>query len=179
MAETEYVATAEDDALYHRLHYDSFRPPSDAVSYNRSRWSLFTWDAIYCLRQRISNCTLIAPRKLLIEALEERLTKHPKGDSYPNEHVGEVGRSSVEKRLGVTSRKLVEWWSHVPVIHLNHPGGHDERQKDRWKSHGELRAHDIPYWGRATDIASEYLGAPAPVDSKHKETYLDGLPTIA
>lgn len=171
LADTEFVATAEDDALYHRYHYESFRPPPDAVSYNRARWSLFTWDAIYCLRQRVSNCTLIAPRKLLIEALEERLAKHPNGDSYPNEHVGEVGRWSIEKRLGVTIRKAVEWWSHVPVIHLNHPGGTDERQATLWKSHGELRAHDIPYWGKAADIAAKYLGKPAHVDVKHGEFY--------
>jgi hypothetical protein len=173
LADTPYVAMAEDDVLYPPHHYDGPRPPADAVSYNRSRWSLFTWDAIYCLRRRISNCTLIAPRKLLIEALEERLARHPEGDSYPNQHVGEVGRGSVEQRLGVTNRKMVEWWSTVPVVQLNHPGGNDERQQEQHKAHGEIRAHDIPYWGKAREIAARYLGKPPHVDPLHGE--VDGL----
>src|SRR3990172_7923653 len=75
LAMTEYIATAEDDVLYSREHYKEFRPEKNEFSYNRSRWSVFSWEgnkAIYCLRNRISNCSLIAPRELLIEALEER-----------------------------------------------------------------------------------------------------------
>ena len=71
----------------------------------------------------------------------------------------------------MTIRKAVEWWSTVPVIHLNHPGGTDERQSSKWKSHGQLRAHDIPYFGKATDIAAEYLGKPAHVDKAHGKHY--------
>ena len=169
LAETKFVATAEDDVLYPPHHFREFRPPDNAVSYNRARWSLFTWDAIYCLRQRICNCTLIAPRELLIEALEERMAKNPDGDAYLDQHVGEVGRPFVDRRLGVTRRKSVEWWSTVPVVQLCHPTGSEAASRNSFKRHGQLKAHDIPYWGSSKTIASEYLGRPAVVDKKHCE----------
>jgi hypothetical protein len=156
-AETPYVAMAEDDALYSREHFTRFRPPLDRVAYNHSRWSLFTWDPIYCLRQRLSNCSLIAPRDLLIEALQERKAKWPHG--APDEICGEVGRERVDRRLGVTARGCVEWWSTVPIIHLNHPSGTDPTQRTEWKAHGELKAIEIPYWGKAKEIARVYESA--------------------
>jgi hypothetical protein len=50
----------------------------------------------------------------------------------------------------------VEWWSTVPVIQLNHPGGIDPAQQRKRKRHGQLKAHEIPYWGKAVDIAAKY-----------------------
>lgn len=156
ISETKYVAIAEDDVLYTREHFREFRPPVDAVSYDRSRWSLFSWDPIYCLRQRVSNCSIIAPRELLIEALIERQNKFPKG--LPDSEAGEVGRERVEKRIGVTVRKTVEWYCTNPIVQLNHPGGSDDRQKEQWKKHGEIKAIEIPYWGKAAQIAEIYNG---------------------
>lgn len=155
MADTPFVAMAEDDTLYSREHFTDFRPEMDQVSYNRSRWSLFSWDRypIYCMRQRISNCSLIAPTKLLIEALEERMAKYPEGNDY----VGEVGRWKVDRRLGVTRRKCVEWYSHVPIIQLNHRTGTDAGGgPGRRKRHGQIKAIDIPVWGKAREVASYY-----------------------
>jgi hypothetical protein len=161
-AKTEFVAMAEDDVLYTPEHFE-FRPPSDAVSYNRSRWSLFSWEEnpIYCLRQRISNCSLIAPRELLIQALEERQTKYPQG--LPNEMTGEVGREKIEKRMGVTIHKCVEWWGKNPIVQLNHLTGTDvgEYGKDKTgrrlvKPHGQIQAIEIPYFGRASEIVEHY-----------------------
>ena len=157
-ADTPYVAMVEDDTLYTKEHFTAFRPPLDAVSYNRARWSLFTWDNIYCMRQRISNCSLIAPREYLITALKERSEKYPNG----NEYVGEVGRSKVEHRLGVTVRNCVEWYCHNPIVQLNHEGGTDKGDygivngKHLIKKHGQMKAYDIPYWGKATDILKYY-----------------------
>lgn len=156
LATTKYVAMAEDDALYPAEHFTVFRPPDDMVSYNRSRWSLFSWDPLYCLRQRISNCTLIAPRKLLLDALNARIAKWPNG--APNELAGEVGREVVERRLGVPRVKMVEWYSKTPVVHLNHPDGIDPSQQTQWKAHGQIKAYDIPFWGKAVDIAGIYHG---------------------
>lgn len=153
-AKTEYVAMAEDDVLYTKEHFLEFRPPKDKVSYDRSRWSLFTWDPIYCVRQRISNCSLIAPTGLIIEALTERRNKWPEGP--PNELVGEVGREKVDKRLGVTVRGCVEWYCSSPIVQLNHPSGTDETQRTRWKRHGQIKAYDIPHWGKAVDVARIY-----------------------
>lgn len=154
LAKTLYVAMAEDDVLYSKEHFIQFRPKLTEVSYNRARWSLFSWDPIYCLRQRISNCSLIAPTKLLIEALSERKTAWP--DGAPNEISGEVGRSLIDKQLHVIIRDKVEWYSTTPIIHLNHPDGNDAHARRKWKKHGQIKAYDIPYWGRAEEIARVY-----------------------
>ena len=155
-AKTKYVALAEDDVLYTRAHFHEFRPKDNQIAYDRSRWSLFTWEKepFYCLRQRISNCSLIAPREYLISALEERQAKHPSG---PDEKLlGEVGRSKVDHRLGVSQRGCVEFYSYGPIVQLNHPDGHDLTQKTRWKRHGQVRAYDIPYWGPAKKVLEYY-----------------------
>jgi hypothetical protein len=158
LASTPFVAMVEDDTLYSKEHFTDFRPPPNAVSYNRSRWSLFSWvedpeKQIYCMRQRVSNCSLIAPREYLIEALEERHAKHPNGNDY----VGEVGRWKVDRRLGVTRRRVVEWYSRVPIIQLNHRTGTDiGGGVGRTKRHGQIKAIDIPYWGKARSIIENY-----------------------
>lgn len=149
-ADTKYVAMVEDDTLYSKEHF-LFRPKNDEFAYDRSRWSLFTWDGVYSLRRRVSNCSLIAPRKLLIEALEERFEK-----PRPDHLMGECGRNSIERAMGITERKAVEYWSTVPIIQLNHPAGVDHLQGRGHKKHGEIKAYDIPYWGKGVDIVKQY-----------------------
>ena len=76
VATTPFIATAEDDTLYPKEHYNFYRPEKDTFAYNNSRWALFTWGVpTYSWRNRKSNCSLIAPRELTIEALEERFEK--------------------------------------------------------------------------------------------------------
>lgn len=163
IADTPYVAMAEDDVLYTRGHFTEFRPPMDTVSYDRARWSLFTWDNLYCMRQRISNCSLIAPRLLLVEALTERKNKWPNG--VADELAGEVGRDKVDRRLGVTPRKMAEWYCNSPIVQLNHPTGTDTGDyglvngRHMIKKHGQMKAYDIPFWGKAADIIRIYNGA--------------------
>jgi hypothetical protein len=166
IAATPFVALAEDDTLYTHEHFHAFRPPLDAVSYDRSRWSLFTWDAVpnFTLRLRLGNCALIAPRDYLIDALEER--ERVWGATVPpNEIVGEVGRPDVERRLGVTPRNAVEWWGRNPIVQLSHPTGIDtgrvvtETGQLLKKRHGQLAAVEIPHWGRAEDLVKLYLEA--------------------
>jgi len=157
ISDTEYVAMAEDDVLYTKEHFNEFRPVANQVSYDRSRWSLFAWEKnpMYCLRNRVSNCSLIAPRKYLIDALSERLQKWPHG--YPDDSkVGEVGRSIVEKNLEVSFRNMTEWYCTNPIVQLNHINGTDDRQKTKWKKHGQIKAWDIPFWGKAEDIVKIY-----------------------
>jgi hypothetical protein len=156
LATTPFVAMAEDDVLYTREHFSEFRPKPNEVSYDRARWSLFTWERtpMYCVRQRISNCSLIAPRELLIEALTERGERWP--DGAPNEITGEVGRAKVERRLGVTVRNCAEWYCTNAIVQLNHPSGTDDTQRTRWKKHGQIKAWDIPHWGKASDIVRVY-----------------------
>ena len=162
VATTPFVALAEDDVLYTYEHFHEFRPPTTAVSYDRSRWSLFTWDPnpIFCLRQRVNNSTLIAPRELLIEALTEWKEKYPEG--RPDELMGEVGRDIVERRLHVTHRDMVEWYCTNAVVQLNHPTGTDtgstrrEDGRHMVKQHGQIKAVEIPHWGKAVDLVRIY-----------------------
>ena len=152
-ATTPFVATVEDDVLYPPEHFE-FRPELDTFAYNQNRWALFTWGVpTYNWRNRKSNCSLIAPRELLIEALEERFAKNPNGWSW----VGELGRANVEKKLGVTHRKSVEWYSDVSIIQINHDNSSEDRQGRHRKELGPMRAYDFPYWGRAKDLIKKYI----------------------
>jgi hypothetical protein len=154
IAQTKYVATVEDDTLYHENHFRRCRPADDEFAYNRARWSIFSWgEALYSMRNRISNCSCIAPRELLIEALEERFR-------LPKIHEGlmcECGRADIELRMGITPRKKVDFFSRVPIVQLSHEGGTENRQKERRKAHAEIRAFDIPHWGRAEDLVRRYV----------------------
>jgi hypothetical protein len=155
LAETPFVAMAEDDVLYPPWHFDFHRPQSDTFAYNKNRLLLFTWgQPMYHWRDRLSNATLIAPRELAIETLEERFAKWP--SLIPDSLVGEMGRYRVEKRLGVSHRKVEEVYSKLSVIHLNHINASEERQRTKWKSYGPLRSYDIPHWGKAEDIVKKF-----------------------
>lgn len=152
LAKTKYIAAAEDDVLYSRDHFTYMRPPLDTFAYNMSRWSLYTWEPVFSIKRRKSNCTLIAPRELFIEAWEERLAKF--NGEIPPHRVGEVGRPNLDTWLGVTVRKSMEYWSGVPVVQLNHDNGTDST--GHGKKLGEHRALEIPYWGRAEEIVKYY-----------------------
>jgi hypothetical protein len=105
-ATTEFIAVAEDDTLYPKEHFQ-FRPPEDSFAYNQNRFGVFRWSKTptYFWKDRISNSTLIAPRKLAIEALEERFAKYPQGT--PGGLTGELGRSNIEDKLGVKRQKAI------------------------------------------------------------------------
>jgi hypothetical protein len=156
IATTKYVIIAEDDTLYCRDHFTFYRPESDSFAYNRNRASLFTWGKpLYHWRNRLSNCSLIAPRELLIEALEERFKKYP--DQIPENLVGEVGRKRIEKNLGVTIRNCEEVYSNTSIIQINHDFSSEERQRNHKKSYGQIKAYDIPFWGKAVDIVKKFI----------------------
>jgi hypothetical protein len=152
-ATTPYIGVIEDDVLYPPEHFNKFRPKMDEFAYNQHRWALFTWGKpTYSWRNRVSNCSLIAPREFAIEVLEERNAAHPNGWPY----VGELGRWRIDKVLGVTPRKLVEWHSTVAVVQINHDNASEERQKIHWKDLGPMRAYDIPVWGKAEDLIKKF-----------------------
>ena len=154
IATTPYVAIAEDDVLYPPDHF-TYRPPLDTFAYNQHRWALFTWgEPLFSWRNRKSNCTLIAPRELLIEALEERFAKW--GDDWPLRFIGEVGRDRVERGLEVTIRRSVEYFSCNGVVQFNHVLANEERQRRRRKSHGNIRAYEVPLWGKASEVVKLY-----------------------
>ena len=155
MATTEFVATAEDDCLYHSNHFTFFRPKPDEFAYDQNRFALFTWrEPIYSWRNRKSNCSLIAPRKLLIEALEERFAAWPNGT--PDTITGEVGRGMVERNLNITVRKSVEMFAEVSIMQFNHDNASEDRQVRHRKKLGQIKAYDLYYWGHAKNLRKKY-----------------------
>jgi len=163
VAETEFVAIAEDDSLYHPRHFTDyfkdFTPKLDEVVYDMSRWTVMSWhkDPCYSLIRRLGGFMMIAPRELVIEALDEREAKYPDGFRRP----GEIGREDSELRMGVTRRKHVEWWCKSASVNLAHTEGvaptyigHPRLKRKK----GEVKAYDIPHWGNAADIVAEFNG---------------------
>jgi hypothetical protein len=154
-AETDFIAMAEDDTLYPKEHFE-YRPDADTFAYNQNRFGLFSWGKpTYFWKDRISNSTLIAPRKLTIEALEERFNKHPKGT--PTRFTGELGRPNIEDNLKVTRRKAIWFSTETSVVRIDHDQGVDTLSQSHRKGMGILRAYDIPYWGKAEDIIKKFV----------------------
>jgi len=161
VAKTEFIAIAEDDSLYHPWHFTDyfkdFDPKPDEVVYDMSRWTVMSWhkDPCYSLIRRLGGFMMIAPRKLVIDALDEREEKYPNGFDRP----GEIGRRDAEVRMGVSSHKHVEWWCRNASVNLAHTEGvsptyigHPSLKRKK----GELKAYDIPHWGKAKDIAEVF-----------------------
>lgn len=154
-ATTDYIAVAEDDTLYPREHFE-YRPPPDTFAYNQNRFGLFSWGKpTYFWKDRISNSTLIAPRKLAVEALEERFAKYPNGT--PEGFTGELGRPNIEDRLGVSHRKSAWFSTEISIVRIDHELGIDRLSRTHRKGMGILRAYDIPCWGRAEDIVKKFV----------------------
>lgn len=153
---TEFVAVAEDDTLYPKEHFE-YRPPLDTFAYNINRFGIFRWSKTptYFWKDRISNSTLVAPRKLLIKALEERFAKYPNGT--PGGFTGELGRANIEDKLGVKRRKSAWFSTEISVVRIDHELGVDKLSRTHRKGMGILRAYDIPYWGRAEDIVKKFV----------------------
>lgn len=155
VVKTKYVAIAEDDTLYCPEHFTFYRPGDDTFGYNQNRFALFTWGKpMYNWRNRKSNASLIAPRDLLIKALEERFSKWP--NPIPDKIVGELGRARVEKNIGVTIRKSEEVFSETSIIQFNHDYSSEHAQRAHRKRPGPIRAYDIPHWGKAEDLVKKF-----------------------
>lgn len=154
-ASTKYVAITEDDTLYHEDHFTFYRPPDDTFAYNQNRLALFMWGKPqFNWRNRKSNASLIAPRELLIESLEERFAKWP--EAIPEKIVGELGRARVERNLGVTPRKSIEVFSEISIIQFNHDRASEHAQRAHRKRPGPIKAYDLYYWGKAQDLAKKF-----------------------
>ena len=109
---------------------------------------------MYFWKDRISNSTLVAPRKLTIEALEERFEKYPNGT--PSYYTGELGRKNIEDKLKVTHRKMVWFSTEVSVVRVDHELGIDRLSRTHRKAPGILRSYDIPHWGKAENIVGRF-----------------------
>lgn len=154
-AKTPFIAVAEDDTLYPKEHF-LYRPPEDSFAYNQNRFGVFTWGKpTYFWKDRISNSTLVAPRALAIEALEERFAKYPMGT--PSVYTGELGRPNIEDKLGVTRRKSIWFTTETSVVRIDHEHGIDRLARTHRKGMGILRAYDIPHWGEAHEMVKKFI----------------------
>lgn len=113
--------------------------------------------------------SLIAPRELLIKALEERFAKYPTLTDYRGRlghFIGEPGRNNYEKALGLTQWKSEEFYSNTAIIQLTHPSGMEYAYFNAQKSDkkvfrkrlGAIKANMIPFWGKGEDIVKHYNG---------------------
>lgn len=157
-AKTKYVAMAEDDILYSFEHFHEFVPTEDRFAYDMNKWSIYTWTnpPLFTFRNRRVVNSLIAKKDMLVESLQERFDKF-KGvpdDQIPLSHWGDPGR--YEKLLGVKVWETEEFYSPVPNIVFNHPEALGYMIGSHKKKKGELRAIEIPYWGRAEDMLKLY-----------------------
>lgn len=155
IATTDYIAVVEDDSLYPKEHFRQ-RPAKDKIGYNMNHWSLFTWGTpTYSWRNRRGNYTMLSSRELVIAALEERFQKYP--DGTPDRITGEIGRPMVERNMGITLRDVEEFETTVGIVNFNHSNASDDLQLRQRKSLGEIRAYDVPHWGRAEDLVKKWL----------------------
>lgn len=156
-AKTKYVALAEDDTLYPPGHFYSYLPPEDTFAYNLTRWSIYTWSKppFFSLKFRKILATLIAPKNLLIAALEERFAKYPDASKIPEKWMGEPGRG-YEAMLGVSPRKAKDFYSYEPVVVFSHPKSLGYRLQGTNKRANAIRALAIPYWGTAEKVMKEF-----------------------
>lgn len=162
-ARTPYVAMAEDDILYSFEHFHADLPSSqDVFLYDMSKLSLFTWTKpplfSFRTKRKVIN-QLIAPRGLLIEALEERFTRVEELLlKQPLEKIikywGDLGR--YENLLGVTVRKTEEFYCTCPSIVFSHEHAYGYLSQGKRKRLGDIRIIEMDYWGRAEDILKLY-----------------------
>lgn len=168
VAQTPFVAMAEDDILYSPEHFqfkDYIKEPQpDVFYYDMNKLSLFTWikPAIFSFRfkREVVN-QLICGRQYLIDAMEERFKKAEqlKGLGWPEEKIikywGDPGR--YEDLLGVTVRKTRQESCKNPSIVFSHEFAYGyENNQGKKKRLGDLRILEMVGWGKAEDILKLY-----------------------
>lgn len=155
-AATPYVAICEDDTLYSDDHFRYYRPPMDTFAYNFNRWNIYPWSKppFYSLRQREILATGIFPRELFIKAIKDKFAADPEGKKL--EWWGEPGRQKYEKMLGVPLNKSCTFETYNPQIVFSHMDSFCYETLGKKKRAGKIRALELPYFGRASDIIKLY-----------------------
>lgn len=152
LATTPYIAIAEDDTLYPKEHFE-FR--SDKIAYDMNRWVIHTWgEPFYYYKPHYANAGMIAPRELLIKALEERFSKYPNLNVFMRK---EIGRNEYERKCGITEIPVEEYTPLVPFLGFCHTGSVEEDQQRERKRAWPVRAYDLPKWRRAEDIIKKFI----------------------
>lgn len=147
LATTPYIAIADDDTLYPKEHFE-YRPPPGTFGFNLNRWHLFTWGkAFYFHKPRPGGGLMIAPRELVINAVEARFRDYP--DEFPGFLLRELGTRGRAKDYD--NGELHEFYSQ-PVVSFYHQQSIDPLNQRKRKAPWPVQAFDIPVWGRAEDL---------------------------
>jgi len=164
IATTEYVALAEDDILYsyEHFHNEYIGKYPDKFLYDMNKVSMFSWikPPLFSFRHdRMVVNQLIAPRKLFIEALEERFKRVEELlKTQPLEKIikywGDLGR--YERLLGVTVRPTKTFMCKMPSIVFSHVDAYGYLSQGKKKRLGDLRITSLQGWGDAETIYRLY-----------------------
>lgn len=153
-AQTQYIALAEDDVLYSSEHF-KYRPSPGKFAYNLGVWGIYTWKPTeFSWKGRRNLNSLICERELFIEAMEERFAQWPRDEEIDLGLWAEPGK--YERQLGVTVRESETFWTNPPNIMFSHEKALSFRNLGIRKRVGELRATEIPIWGRVEDVMKYY-----------------------
>jgi hypothetical protein len=150
LADTTYVAYAEDDTLYHESHF-AFRP--EVYAYNFHRFDLHVWGTpVYYHHPSIANCTLIANRDFVVGHLGRRYRQCPNGIGESRAEIG----SRAEKKLDLPCIQYETFYSQYAVVGLKHPLALERLQQKCRKDRKPVEAFDIPHWGHARNITKRF-----------------------
>jgi hypothetical protein len=156
LAETKYIAIAEDDVLYSPEHFKK-RPSRDGVfAYNIACWSIYTWSdpAIFSYTGRRNHGMLICERDLYIKVFEERFAKFTDDSEINHAIWAEPGK--YERQLGVTEQQTETFYTDPSNVMFTHPKGLSMNTLGTRKRLAPIRALEIPYWGRAEEVVKLY-----------------------
>lgn len=156
-AKTRYVACCEDDVLYSPEHF-KFRPKDGHWGYNMNSWNIYTWgESVFSYKApggRRNLNGLICERELLINHLEERFRLHPDDSKIDINIFGEPGK--YDNQLGTTPYPSEYFYTNPPNIVFSHQANLQFKGLGTRKAVGQIRATEIPYWGRAEDVIKLY-----------------------
>lgn len=156
-AKTKYIALCEDDVLYSPEHFKHRSQPGK-FAYNMNYWNITTWgDPIFTQklggRRNLGN--LICERDLFIRAMEERFLR------WPDDSKIDLGvwaePSKYERQLDVPVREYEAFCTNPPNIMFSHETALSFAGLGTRKRAGEIRAVEVPYWGKASEIRSMYV----------------------
>jgi hypothetical protein len=152
-ATTKWIATAEDDIIYSPDHFE-YRPKEDVMAYEMNKWSFFTWSdpLVFSWRRRKIINSIICTKELFVNAMEERLLKHPKYLS--EEHCGEPGR--YDKELGVKEIKTEEYYCSYPIVVYSHEDACGYITRGPNKELGPVRANELVGIGTTHHVMELY-----------------------
>jgi hypothetical protein len=157
VAETKYIALAEDDVLYCSDHF-KYTPPEGIFSYNVNVASIYTWvkPPVFSFKDRRVLHSLVCERQLFVDVMKERFTKYPIGSITEIKNWAEPGKQAYEENLGVKIQKSEKFTTPVSNVVFCTPESLGFLHLGTRKRIGNRPVEEIPYWGRAEDILNNY-----------------------